>query len=59
MDNELKEKGLLGLDGKVEKFSSNHWENLLFLGFRNMLLSQNFDIVKPLFSRQIYQNMTR
>ncbi|CAF4511274.1 unnamed protein product [Rotaria sp. Silwood1] len=28
-------------------------------GFRNMLLSSDFDIVKPLCSRQIYQNMTR
>lgn len=29
------------------------------LGFRNMLLSSDFDIANPLFTRQIYQDMTR
>ncbi|CAF0781702.1 unnamed protein product [Adineta ricciae] len=28
-------------------------------GFRNMLLSSEFDIANPLFTRQIYQDMTR
>ncbi|CAF1067428.1 unnamed protein product [Rotaria sordida] len=28
-------------------------------GFRNMLLSRNFDIIESSYSRQIYQNMTR
>ncbi|CAF3758936.1 unnamed protein product [Adineta steineri] len=42
LNKELREKGLLGLDG-----------------FRNMLLSSNFDIANPIYTRQIYQNMTR
>ncbi|CAF3993528.1 unnamed protein product [Rotaria sp. Silwood2] len=52
LDDEFKEKGQLGLD-------ELNFINSLILGFRNMLLSSDFDIVKPLCSRQIYQNMTR
>ena len=48
LDNDLKEKGRLGLDGKYrneEKIGIGK----IFLGFRNMLLSTDFDIVNPVF----------
>ena len=56
LDHELRSKNLLGLDGKLQTFLNRVHS---CLGFRNMLLSTDFDIVKPSYARQIYQDMTR
>ncbi|CAM4790482.1 unnamed protein product [Rotaria magnacalcarata] len=71
LGKEFRQKGQLSLDVCIffinrelasdiqlcnERLNNNQ---LLILGFRNMLLSSNFDIVKPSYARHIYQNMTR
>lgn len=60
MDEQLREKGCLSLDGRRSKNKRRQRKrHPSSLGFRNMLLSQDFDIVNPLHSQQIYQDMTR
>jgi len=60
MNNELREKGFLSLDGMFIFLIKQKKTNRIFYeGFRNMLLSDNFDIINSFSSRQIYQDMTR
>lgn len=60
LDHELRSKHLLGLDGKLRIMSTLSVDQVCAcLGFRNMLLSTDFDIVKPSYAREIYQDMTR
>jgi len=57
MNSDLREKGLLSLDGRV--FIFQLLNRIFHLGFRNMLLSEQFDIINSFLSQEIYQDMTR
>ncbi|CAF4984066.1 unnamed protein product, partial [Rotaria socialis] len=72
LDTGFRQKGQLSLDGTLHIFVNRDLASdiqlckerldnnqLLISGFRNMLLSGDFDIVNPSHARQIYQNMTR
>ena len=59
MNQELNEKGLLSIAGTTSSCPSHRNELLACAGFRNMLLSEEFDIAQPMFTRHIYQDMTR
>jgi len=59
MNNELREKGFLSLDGMFIFLIKQKINRIFYEGFRNMLLSENFDIINSFYSRRIYQDMTR
>jgi hypothetical protein len=56
MDSELREKGLLSLDGMLIFLNTIKYKQNFYQGFRNMLLSEHFNIIN---SPPIYQDMTR
>lgn len=62
MNDELRNQHLLSVDGaypSVFSRTERHERSLSLSGFRNMLLSQSFNIIDCAHSDQIYQDMTR